>query len=432
MMRKTIFLLILITFLSLDGEIIAQGWRQWRGPDMNGSTTTTNLPVEWSDKTNIVWNISLPGDNYSIPAIYNTNIFITSSGSYGRILLLDIAMKNGTTVWENEIARIEDQENKSLLDSITSIPPIANPRCVWAFFRTGDIVAFNHDGDTLWSKNLNKESHISQKLSFEHSCFLLYDEKLYLITETEKEHQLLLICFDAEEGRFQWIKEVSTAKSTGECSLLSYANMSTQQLILSYSGGTIALSPKDGSLIWKYEWTSSDNSLIPAVPSEEQEILIIPIIAEKRIIAVKPKAIKNNLKKEDILWEIKTDSLSKQVLPACYEEKLYYLETPAKLTCRDSKTGKQLWSGQFDPSETFDSPLLAADHKIYCISNQGTVFITGTDDHFEIIACLKMDEPHHKTSPVASNQRLFIRNDSKFYCIKNRRWIRFMDNVFLD
>jgi len=98
MMRKNIFLLILITFLFLDGKTIAQGWRQWRGPDMNGSTTTTNLPVEWSDKTNIVWNISLPGDNYSTPAIYNTNIFVTSSGSYGRILLLDIAMKNGTRV----------------------------------------------------------------------------------------------------------------------------------------------------------------------------------------------------------------------------------------------------------------------------------------------------------------------------------------------
>lgn len=431
-MRKNIFLLILITFLFLDGKTIAQGWRQWRGPDMNGSTTTTNLPVKWSDKTNIVWNISLPGDNYSIPAIYNTNIFVTSSGSYGRILLLDIAMKNGTTVWENEIGRIEDQENKSLLDSVSSIPPIANPRCVWAFFKTGDIAAFNHDGDALWSKNLNKESHISQKLSFEHSCFLLYDEKLYLIAETEKEHQLLLICFDAEEGHFQWIKEVSTAKSAGECSLLSYANMSTQQLILSYPGGTIALSPKDGSFIWKCEWKSSDSTLIPAIPSAEQEILIIPIIEEKRIIAVKPETIKNNLKKEDILWEIKTDSLSKQVLPACYEEKLYYLEDPATLTCRNAKTGKQLWSGQFDPSETFESPLLAADHKIYCISNKGTVFIAGTGDHFEIIACLKMDEPHHKTSPVASNQRLFIRNDSKFYCIKNRRWIRFMDNVFLD
>ena len=432
MMRKTIFLLILITFLSLDGEIIAQGWRQWRGPDMNGSTTTTNLPIEWSDKTNIVWNISLPGDNYSIPAIYNTNIFVTSSGSYGRILLLDIAMKNGTTVWENEIGRIEDQENKSLLDSITSISPIVNPRYVWAFFKTGDIVAFNHDGDALWSKNLNKEPHISQKLSFEHSCFLLYDEKLYLIAETEKEHQLLLICFDAEEGHFQWIKEISTVKSTCECSLLSYANMSTQQLILSYSNGTIALSPKDGNLIWKYEWTSSDSSHIPAIPATEQEILIIPIIAEKRIIAVKPETIKNNLEKGDILWEVKTDSLSKQVLPAYYEEKLYYLEDPATLTCRNAKTGKQLWSGQFDSSETFDSPLLAADHKIYCISNKGTVFITETGDHFEIIACLKMDESHHKTSPIASNQRLFIRNDSKFYCIKNRRWIRFMDNVFLD
>ncbi|MBO7107365.1 MAG: PQQ-binding-like beta-propeller repeat protein [Verrucomicrobia bacterium] len=399
---------------------------------MNGSTTTTDLPVEWSDKTNIVWNISLPGDNYSTPAIYNTNIFITSSGSFGRILLLDIAMKNGTTVWENEISRIEDEENKSLLDSLTSIPPIANPRCVWAFFRTGDVAAFNHDGDTLWSKNLNKESHISQKLSFEHSCFLLYDEKLYLIAETEKEHQLLLICLNAEESHFLWMKEISTVKSTGECSLLSYSNTSTQQLILSYPSGTIALSPKDGSIIWKYECPSSGNSLIPAVPAAEQEIMIIPIIAEKRIIAIKPETIKNDLKKEDILWEIKTGSLSKQVLPVYYEEKLYCLEDPATLTCRNAKTGKLLWSGQFDLSETYDSPLLAADHKIYCISSKGTVFIAGTGDHFEIIACLKMDEPHHKTSPIASNQRLFIRNDSKLYCIKNRRWIRFMDNVFLD
>src|SRR5437773_2382365 len=55
-------------------------WPQWRGPNGNGTSDSTNLPMIWNAQTgeNIAWKIELPAWSGSTPVIWGDHIFLTS------------------------------------------------------------------------------------------------------------------------------------------------------------------------------------------------------------------------------------------------------------------------------------------------------------------------------------------------------------------
>src|SRR5881394_2213036 len=53
-------------------------WAQWRGPEGNGVSPETNLPVEWSGNKNIKWKTPIPGRGHSSPIVWGNRIFLTT------------------------------------------------------------------------------------------------------------------------------------------------------------------------------------------------------------------------------------------------------------------------------------------------------------------------------------------------------------------
>src|SRR6266480_7565406 len=55
-------------------------WPQWRGPNGNGTSDSTNLPTTWSAQTGegIAWKTELPSWSGSTPIIWGDYIFVNS------------------------------------------------------------------------------------------------------------------------------------------------------------------------------------------------------------------------------------------------------------------------------------------------------------------------------------------------------------------
>jgi len=62
---------IIVFLLSITcGNLRAENWAQWRGPNLNGSTSEKNLPVSWSpSSSNIFWITPLPGASAATPIV---------------------------------------------------------------------------------------------------------------------------------------------------------------------------------------------------------------------------------------------------------------------------------------------------------------------------------------------------------------------------
>jgi hypothetical protein len=77
-LRLLSFILILFIAASLS-VAQAQNWPCWRGPNGDGTTTETNLPVKWDSITNVIWKIRVPGTGYSSPIVWKDKIFMTTA-----------------------------------------------------------------------------------------------------------------------------------------------------------------------------------------------------------------------------------------------------------------------------------------------------------------------------------------------------------------
>ena len=90
--------------LLMGGAVVLAGnWPQWRGPTDDGICTEKNLPVEWNDTKNILWNAPLPGMGSSTPAIWGDHIFFTSAD--GNDLILMCFNTAGKELWRRTLGQ---------------------------------------------------------------------------------------------------------------------------------------------------------------------------------------------------------------------------------------------------------------------------------------------------------------------------------------
>src|SRR5689334_13799838 len=57
----------------------AANWPQWRGPNGDGISAETNVPVKWSATENVAWKSPLPGNGHSSPTVWEDSVFLTTA-----------------------------------------------------------------------------------------------------------------------------------------------------------------------------------------------------------------------------------------------------------------------------------------------------------------------------------------------------------------
>src|SRR2546421_10012397 len=69
--------LLVVTVISHAAALVRgeSNWPGWRGPQQNGHTTETNVPIKWSS-ADVLWKTSLPGVGQSSPIIWGERIFL--------------------------------------------------------------------------------------------------------------------------------------------------------------------------------------------------------------------------------------------------------------------------------------------------------------------------------------------------------------------
>src|SRR5688572_9194196 len=147
---------ILFLALSLAAVSFAQAenWAQWRGPALNGTSPETNLP-EALDEKNQVWAIDLPGRGASTPIVFGDKIFLTTQGSDRKLLALCFDAKSGKELWRKEMGNAGGAKGNADWAGPSAITDGKN---VFFYFSTGDLAAFDTEGNPIWpQRNLQKD-----------------------------------------------------------------------------------------------------------------------------------------------------------------------------------------------------------------------------------------------------------------------------------
>src|SRR5665647_2950301 len=101
-LNVTIVLLMLTSFTNVQAE----NWPNWRGPNGDGTSSETNLPVKWDSTTNVLWKSPVPGIGYSSPVIWNDKLFtLTALPETQEKFLLCYNAKNGQLLWQTSVLK---------------------------------------------------------------------------------------------------------------------------------------------------------------------------------------------------------------------------------------------------------------------------------------------------------------------------------------
>jgi outer membrane protein assembly factor BamB len=443
--------LFLFSNLSLAVLVsMGQDWNNWRGPNYNGSSNTTeSLPVKFDSSTKVKWKYDLPGPSAGTPIVNGQFVFVSSikvidqSSGKGDLLAFCFNRKSGELLWMKNAGSGyrpgEDDGFDYQLDSRSNYAtpsPVTDGERVIFFFGNGDLISYLMDGSEEWRRNIQKDyGDFCFQWTFSSSP-TLFGGKLYLpvLQRDQQAHgrgdasaQSYLLCMNPKNGKTDWkhsrpsIAKMESLESFG--TVIPYKN----QLLIAGGDVLTGHDPKSGKELWRWgTWNPNHKEqwwrLVPS-PVVGNGVILVCAPKKAPIFAVKLGLKGSNTGKEGLKWSTENDNtLTSDVpTPLFYENKFFILSDLRKILSRvNPDTGGIEWSLELPGKYKWRSSPTAGDGKIYIMNHNGEVLVVSSSTG-KILHLAKMggtyDDNTRSSVSIGSNE-LFIRTNKILYCIQ--------------
>src|SRR5205823_6106037 len=147
----TLVALILgVTFFQIAS---ADSWPQFRGPDGQGRSTATGLPVPWSATENVAWKSPLPGSGWSSPVIDGDQIWLTAAMDEGRSFhALCVNKTTGKLTRDVEVFSRDEAIAVHPTNSYASPTAIIEGDRVYVHFGPYGTACLSTEGAIIWAR----------------------------------------------------------------------------------------------------------------------------------------------------------------------------------------------------------------------------------------------------------------------------------------
>lgn len=417
---------------ALAAEPFEFAWPQWRGPNLNGSSSVArNLPVTWSATENVAWRVAMPSWSAATPAIWGDTVFATSAeegfdgskaNTNDKILLLAISRENGTIRWRRVIGGDNQTRRKQ---NLSSPSPVTDGRHVWSMTGSGALQCHDFKGNEIWSRNIEKDFG---EFGLNHgyaSSPLLYGGKLYLqvLHGMTTDAPSYVLAIDKATGKNVWRVERPTDavfESPDSYSTPTVVVVRGKPQLVVLGGDYVTGHDLDkGTEIWRMGGMNPDRHRFYRTIASALTIGDVVYASSTRgkpFIAFRPTGT-GLLNSSAVLWK---NELGADVpTPVTDGKRIFVVNDRGIVVSLDAQTGRILWDRQRIEAGTYSASPLLADGKIYAVNEEGTTTVLSAGDDFEVLAVNRLDS-RTLSSPVAVGNQLFIRTADALYCLAKK------------
>lgn len=384
-------------------EAFKENQATFRGFLGHGIAYHKNIPTDWDGATgkNVKWKVALTKSGYNSPIIWGDKIFIAGGDEEARIVSC-FDRHTGQLLWEKEVSDIPGAPStlpRPTEDTGFSAPTMAvDGNNVYAIFATGDIIAFDLDGNRTWARNLGLPAN-----HYGHSSSLMvWKDKLVVQYDTGKGGRMLAL--NITDGKTAW--DITRDNMISWSSPILIQKEGNMQIVTTADPYVAGYDLKTGDELWKVEALMGEVG--PSAAYDEGLGLVFATNEYARTVAVKPEP------GAEIIWE-DDYYLSEASSPVADNGYLIVATSYGDLICHNAQTGEMLWEHHFN-SGFYSSPMIA-EGKIYIADMGGAMHILQADESGEIINEPELGEPVYAI-PAFADGRIYLRTNTALYCIE--------------
>lgn len=398
--------------LALAGVSTNGNWPTWRGPNADGISSETDLPIQWSPKEKVLWRTPLPEAGNSTPVVWGQHIFVTQPIADGdRRTLICIDRDSGRVLWQSGV-QVATEERSHKTNPYASASPVTDGERVICWFGSGGLAAYDFGGRELWRTDLGRHNH---RFGYGGSPVLHGDLVFLNFGPGTRE---FVVAVNKKTGEEVWRHE---SPISGEDDI--YGTWSTPfiakweggaQLISALRGELAGLDPESGKVLWH---TPTFGIQAKASPVVGEGVVVMSGDMESSEVAVRLGG-KGDVTDTHVLW--KRDPAKRRVgTGIIHDGYIYSVQTRGIADCVKLETGEVVWEerlrGSGGSNAVWSSPVLAGN-RLYVMNQAGDVIVYRTGTKFEVLSLNSMDEPSN-SSVVPSDGKLFLRTHEALWAI---------------
>jgi outer membrane protein assembly factor BamB len=465
--------ILLMLVFSTDATVKANEWSRFRGPNGSGVVDTDGLPIEFGPDKSVVWKTPLP-PGHSSPILSADRIFLTAVED-GRLFTICLDRTTGEILWRRQSPR-ERKEKLDKRNNPASPSPATDGKSVFVFFPDFGMLAYDVDGNELWRLPLGPFDNVygmgASPILAGDKVLLVCDQQTgsFLIALAKEDGRILWktdrpeaksghstpILYQTAEGSSQLLVPGSfllTAYSvdTGEkvwwVSGLSFEMKSTpvmdgdtvyvngygsplnqpgnQVEVATYEEAGAKMDTDGDGLFTADELTEdprakgwmqffTDLNSDGFLDEDEWNFYRAALASKNGILGITVGG-RGDMSDKNVRWQYHR-AVPQLPSPVIYRNVLHMINDGGIVTSFRPQTGEVIAQGRIkDAVDNYFASPVAADGKIFFVSESGKVAVMKPDGNLEVLAVNDMDDLCYAT-PAIADGRIYLRTRGALYC----------------
>ena len=462
--RSVFRLLILPAILGLGAEAPeASEWSRYRGPNGSGISDAVALPIEFGPAKHVVWKTKLP-PGHSSPVLTENRIFLTAFE--GEVLLtFCLDRDTGEILWRR-VAPRDRTEKLDRRNSPASPTPVTDGENVYVFFGDFGMLSYDSAGNERWRLPLGPFDNAYGMAASP----ILVDDKVVLVCDQSTGS--FMIAVGRDDGQLRWRVDRAEYK-TGHSTPITYRPEGGDALLLVPGSFRLTAYTVDtGEPVW---WVTGLAFEMKATPVFDRDMVFIngtsgneasipPFEKVRPAYDADGDGLFSREETKDgrVKWfglmdldgsgfldaeewayyqaamatrggmygfrlggrgDMTADNFrwhygkSVPQLPSSllYKGVLHMLSDTGIVTSFEPATGKVINQGRLKGAvDNFRAAPIAADGKIFMVSESGKVVVMEPDGSLEVLAVNDLDDLCFAT-PAIADGRIYIRTGSALF-----------------
>jgi outer membrane protein assembly factor BamB len=401
-------------------------WPQFRGPDGNGVSTATGLPVTWSETENVKWKTAIHGRAWSSPVVLGRQVWLTTATPDGKQLsALAVDKDNGKILFDLKLFDVATPQFAHAFNTYASPTPVIEPGRVYVTFGSPGTAAIDTaTGKVVWERRDLECNHFrgagSSPILFGNMLLMHFDgsDVQYVIALDKRTGKTIWKTDRSVD--FQDLDANGKIKADGDFrkafATPQIVMVGKDPVLVSLgSKAAYAYDPMTGKELWRVQEPTNFSSSIRPVFGHGL-VFYSTGWNTGQVLAVKPDG-RGDVTGSHVAWRVSRGAPKKPSM-LLLGDLLMMINDSGIVTTLDAKTGAEVWTARL--TDSYSASPLAAEGRVYFFSEDGKATVIEAGRTFKVLAENTLPEGF-MASPAVDGRALYLRTRSHLYRIENPR-----------